>query len=303
MKNVKGLRVVDASVMPIIPSGNTMIPTIMVAEKASEMIKETINCYRKGPEEWNEPVESSEWSHEEQEEKPLQDINKWDKSKESPWENEFPDVQDHPWNVPKRESWIRNQKKPLHEYLTHPNDHSWSEKDHSKEDDFDATPKNSWTPDGKYYLDDFIKDPDQLSTIKDDKGSFWKPYEWYKKKTELILKEISEPPYAPWKNKSPYASSTWKNPYEITQNIDDSYNSSSVDDPNNMLKSMDDPYETSKTLDDSYEVSKPRDEPYKMSKSFEELIKLADIVPDEWDHSYKWRKSYAKPEVPWYHSH
>ncbi|GIY89118.1 glucose dehydrogenase [Caerostris darwini] len=44
VKGIKGLRVVDASVMPIIPSGNTNIPTIMVAEKASDIIKETIHC-------------------------------------------------------------------------------------------------------------------------------------------------------------------------------------------------------------------------------------------------------------------
>ncbi|KAG8172675.1 hypothetical protein JTE90_012161 [Oedothorax gibbosus] len=49
VKSVENLRVVDASIMPTIPWSNTNVPTIMIGEKASDMIKSTLDCYTQTP--------------------------------------------------------------------------------------------------------------------------------------------------------------------------------------------------------------------------------------------------------------
>jgi choline dehydrogenase len=41
VRGIANLRVADASVMPVIPGGNTNAPAIMIGERASDLIQST----------------------------------------------------------------------------------------------------------------------------------------------------------------------------------------------------------------------------------------------------------------------
>ena len=44
VRGVSNLRVADASIMPLIPGGNTHAPTVMIAERAADLIRGRVSA-------------------------------------------------------------------------------------------------------------------------------------------------------------------------------------------------------------------------------------------------------------------
>ncbi|MGB2311127.1 MAG: GMC oxidoreductase, partial [Candidatus Puniceispirillaceae bacterium] len=69
VRGLDGLRVVDSSIFPTIPNGNLNAPTIMVAERASDLIR------GKAPLREEAPVwQASEWQHRQREGGPVRSV-------------------------------------------------------------------------------------------------------------------------------------------------------------------------------------------------------------------------------------
>lgn len=47
LNSVKGVRVADASIMPVLPSGNTQAPVMMIGEMAAELLIEEHNLHKR----------------------------------------------------------------------------------------------------------------------------------------------------------------------------------------------------------------------------------------------------------------
>ncbi|XP_013167761.1 PREDICTED: glucose dehydrogenase [FAD, quinone]-like [Papilio xuthus] len=109
---IEGLRVIDAAIMPTIPTGNTAAPTVMVAERGAEFIRSRHQMYK------HRPVSGLGNKFGDNSEQDDADHNRWHFTNVANKEHKWGNWKDKNWNWDNRRNeqnpnWIRNPNTPI----------------------------------------------------------------------------------------------------------------------------------------------------------------------------------------------